>query len=622
MYKESLHDNHSTDGYISEDINDGDDVAILVEEPPTATPPPTKSDVATDGQAKEAVRSLPTVSIPMAKIVLDFQNTRRRLNQDEIDSLKASIKELGLLSAITVKKRCDGGYTLLAGFKRYEAMSQLGAENINAIMMDENTSEATMTEANIAENLIRSGLSLGESCSAIKRLLTVLEGDEEHKIEQISVRLSLTKKQITDRIILTNLFVDGLNAFDDGKISLKTAIVLAGCTEVQQKDFLSKLVKKQLTHEGLLAAIGKATAPLKLAKFDKTECQSCPSNSELQGSLFVDDADSQGDAKCQNIECFKKKSKDWFDGKKAEYEKEFGTVILVTQTDRSEINVISAKTLGDEQLSDCATCSNNVNLMQNKLTEQFGNITHEICNNKTCFSECATKYKASTAEAATENEKTPNKSSSKVEKTTQSTDVKTEKPAETNATLSRLGREALYTALANEQLKKGLSDPKDKMMLLALGLLNASSHTGNSLNKMVSMKDLSIEELLDEVSTVMGEFLQGAVKETGEGSMDRKKSNILIGLLKGKGELDKDIINSWTPDMLKHHTKGAIKQILMEAKFDTYLDEKQGKGAFSKLMGEKVDSLHKGIKDSGFDFTDFAPSVYIKHAKKVASSIN
>jgi ParB-like chromosome segregation protein Spo0J len=503
-------------------------------------------------------------------------------------------------------------------------MSQLGAESINAVVMDASTSEAIMTEANIAENLLRSGLSLGESCSAIKRLLTVLEGDEESKIEQISVRLSLTKKQITDRIILTNLLVHGLNAFDDGKITLKSAIVLAGCTEEQQKDFLSKLVKKQLTHEGLLAAIGKATAPLKLAKFDKTECQSCPSNSELQGSLFADETDSHGDGTCQNVTCFKQKSAEWFDGRKAEYEKEYGTIILVTQTDRTEINKISATALGEEQLNDCATCSNNVNLMQNKLNEQFGNVTQEICNNKTCFTECATKFKAATSETTPISEKTENKSQGKVEKNTQPTDKnkKTDVKKETNATLSRMGRESLYTALANEQLKKGFGGKEDKMMLLALGVLSASSYTSNSLEKMITMKDLSIDELLSEVSNVMGEFLQGALKETGEGSMDRKKSNILIGLLKGKADLDKDIVNSWKPEMLKHHTKGGIKQILVEAKFDAFFDEENGKGAFSKLMSGKLDDLHKGVKDSGFDFTHFAPAVYVKHAQKVASSIN
>ena len=65
-------------------------------------------------------------TIEMASIDLSFTNTRRKLLQADIDALKASIQSVGLLSAVTVKPIGNGKYALIAGFKRYEAMKQLG----------------------------------------------------------------------------------------------------------------------------------------------------------------------------------------------------------------------------------------------------------------------------------------------------------------------------------------------------------------------------------------------------------------------------------------------------------------------------------------------------------------
>ena len=181
-------------------------------------------------------------TLAMADIDLSFTNTRRKLLQADIDSLKASIQSVGLLSAVTVKPIGNGKYALIAGFKRFEAMTQLGKKHINAILLDENASEAHTTEANLAENFNRSGLPLADQCTAVKRLFTVLEGDDAAKAEIIAVRLNMTTKQVKDRLVLAALVEDAMIAFDDGKIALKTAIVLATLPDKQQTEHLAKLV--------------------------------------------------------------------------------------------------------------------------------------------------------------------------------------------------------------------------------------------------------------------------------------------------------------------------------------------------------------------------------------------
>jgi ParB family chromosome partitioning protein len=216
-------------------------------------------EVASDNNQNATTNTI--ITVPLDAIDTDFLNTRRRINQKEIDGLKLSINQVGLISALTVKSLQNGRYSLVAGFKRFEALTQLNAKTVNAVVLTCDQ-EANVLEANVAENMVRSGLSLGEQSSAVKRLITTLEGDEENKIDQISIRLSTSKKAVKDRLVLTALSESGLAAFDDGKISLKSAIILAGLAQAEQKETLDKMVAGTLSHEGLLEQIGKATIPL------------------------------------------------------------------------------------------------------------------------------------------------------------------------------------------------------------------------------------------------------------------------------------------------------------------------------------------------------------------------
>lgn len=565
------------------------------------------------------------ISIPLSTITTDFKNTRRKVNQADVEGLKCSIEQIGLISAITVRPMEEGQYQLVSGFNRIEALRQLGYRNVNAIVLND-VDEANVLEANIAENMVRKGLSLGEQSSAIKRLFTTLEGSEENKIDQISVRLNLSAKAVKDRLVLTALNEEGLAAFDEGKINLKSAIVLAGLTEQEQRDYLHKLTSGVLTHEGLLEAIGKATIPLSLAKFDLTDCQQCPSNSELQGSLFTDAA-SQCEASCQNPSCFKTKSKAWYDNRVVELEQEFGTIIPVSQVDRAEVNPISADVLGESQLSQCAACVNNVNLVQNKVGNTLGDVINNICNNKSCYTACAQTHSASqvTEQSANDDSVDDNAHQATTADTraTHQAPKKTKAKAQTSAgTLSKAAREQARSDIAAVQLAKGLSDPRDSAMLLFLAIERLTGENCRAdLIPMVESVSKDKEQLQAAINKMLLTYLTKSSKETGDMDSDRAIGNILIALLNGKGQLEEAIIQSWTPAHLKHATKAGVKATLVEAAFDKAYDEKKGKGAFNKLMSSKVDVIHKAIEAFAFDFTDFAPKAYCEYARKVAATI-
>lgn len=567
------------------------------------------------------------VTVPLDAIDTDFLNTRRRINQKEIDSLKLSINQVGLISALTVKSLQNGRYSLVAGFKRFEALTQLNAKTVNAVVLTSDQ-EANVLEANVAENMVRSGLSLGEQSSAVKRLITTLEGDEENKIDQISVRLSMTKKAVKDRLILTALSEEGLAAFDDGKIALKSAIILAGLPQAEQQENLDKMVSGTLTHDGLLEIIGKATIPLLLAKFDVTDCQKCPSNSQLQGSLFADPNEQSADANCQNPSCFKLKSKAWYDARLTDLTETYGTIIPVSQIDRDEINPISEQVLGETQITQCGGCANNVNLIQNKVGTTFGDVVNNICNNKTCFTECATAH-AETMKVASVQEQTPDDETQGTPLASEPNAPKPQVPkiekAEPtqSANLSKPARESARTALASIQLKSVLDDKRDIAMLSLLATLRLTkTDTNQDIAAMQKALDMDVDALVEYNNQLMRDYFKKAMKETGDGNYDRPIGNVLIGLLNAKNQTDKAIVASWTVEQLKHVTKAGIKAILIEAKFDTYYDENHKKGAFNALMNAKADDIHKALSTTDFDFTTFAPKAYFEYGRKVAQSVN
>lgn len=74
---------------------------------------------------------------------------RRSVNQETVQKLADSIREIGLINPITITKDC----TLISGAHRIEAFKLLGKTEITANFMDITGLKAELAE--IDENLIR-----------------------------------------------------------------------------------------------------------------------------------------------------------------------------------------------------------------------------------------------------------------------------------------------------------------------------------------------------------------------------------------------------------------------------------------------------------------------------------
>jgi ParB family chromosome partitioning protein len=94
---------------------------------------------------------------------------RTRFDDAALEELTLSIKEIGLLEPILVRKRALGGYEIVAGERRWRAAQRAGLHEVPVYVRE--LTEARAFEAALVENLQREDLNPLESARAFQRLV-------------------------------------------------------------------------------------------------------------------------------------------------------------------------------------------------------------------------------------------------------------------------------------------------------------------------------------------------------------------------------------------------------------------------------------------------------------------
>lgn len=124
----------------------------------------------------------------VADIVPNRYQPRTVFNDDRIDDLSQTIKTHGVIQAIVVRER-NGKYEIIAGERRWRAVTKLGWERIPAVIKEFNDSQTASIA--LIENLQREGLTSIEEATAYAKLLEI------HGLTQESLAQRLGKGQST-----------------------------------------------------------------------------------------------------------------------------------------------------------------------------------------------------------------------------------------------------------------------------------------------------------------------------------------------------------------------------------------------------------------------------------------
>lgn len=137
--------------------------------------------------------------IELSKIEANPFQPRTKFDDDTLKELAESIKEIGLIQPITLRKVADDKYQIIAGERRFRAAQLAGLESIPAYVRK--AKDDGMLEMALVENIQREDLDAIEIALSYQRLLEELEFTQE----ELSTRIGKKRSTIANYLRLLKL---------------------------------------------------------------------------------------------------------------------------------------------------------------------------------------------------------------------------------------------------------------------------------------------------------------------------------------------------------------------------------------------------------------------------------
>jgi len=152
---------------------------------------------ATDKNAAKLVGSI--VEIEIDSIVVNPFQPRSYFNEEALQELANSIKELGVIQPITVRKQPGNAFQIVSGERRYRASKLAGLTTIPAYIRLANDQE--MLEMAIVENIQRENLDPIEIALSYQRLIDEIKLTQD----EMAKRLGKSRSAVTNYLRLLKL---------------------------------------------------------------------------------------------------------------------------------------------------------------------------------------------------------------------------------------------------------------------------------------------------------------------------------------------------------------------------------------------------------------------------------
>ena len=245
-------------------------------------------------------------NIDLSMIVCNPFNPRKYRTDEDLEELKTSIVNFGIIQPVTVRLKNEA-YEIVCGERRYYASHLAGLSTIPALVKDYSDGEAM--EISILENLQRRDISPVEEAVSFGKLMEV----RGYSIEELVLKFGKTDKYIRSRLQLRNLIEDISELLVREEITLAIALELSRfCPDIQKDVFREHLQDDSYSWKKLPAKDFRRllengySMDLSNYEFDKCDCVNCKFNSSIY-DLFLD---GNGGI-CQNTECLRYKQAEY-----------------------------------------------------------------------------------------------------------------------------------------------------------------------------------------------------------------------------------------------------------------------------------------------------------------------
>lgn len=234
-----------------------------------------------------------TTTIALNKLTPWKGNVRKTGAADGIDELAASIVAHGQLQALVIREGKRGKYEIIAGRRRFLALSLLAKQGLiqpdHPVNCTLAANEADPSELSLAENVVRVAMHPADQFEAFSKLV-----DAGTSTADVAARFGVAEKLIAQRMKLGRLNPVILDAYRQGEIDLDIAQAFAISddqaaqervfTETPSWHLSAHAVRRALT-EGEVRATDKRVRFLSLPAYEAA-------GGDVRRDLFGDDSDA------------------------------------------------------------------------------------------------------------------------------------------------------------------------------------------------------------------------------------------------------------------------------------------------------------------------------------------
>ncbi|RMH40586.1 MAG: ParB/RepB/Spo0J family partition protein [Deltaproteobacteria bacterium] len=193
------------------------------------TPPPSKprpalgrglSALIPDAPSARDIARRDYLSAPIEDVHPAPDQPRRRFDDAALDELARSIAQHGIIQPLIVRQRPAGGYTLIAGERRWRAAQRAGLREVPVVI--QKVSDRDAFERALVENLQRADLNPIEEAEAYRRLAS----DYGYTQDQIAERVGKDRSTVANALRLLKLPPRVREAVESGALTMGHARAL------------------------------------------------------------------------------------------------------------------------------------------------------------------------------------------------------------------------------------------------------------------------------------------------------------------------------------------------------------------------------------------------------------
>ena len=219
------------------------------------------------GTEKVAVKTTPMTQmteIAISQIIPNPTQPRTQFDEEALKELSDSIKQLGIIQPITVKKQ-DENYIIISGERRWRASQLAGLTTLPAYIRE--VDDENLHAMALVENIQRQDLNAIEIALGMQRLIDECNLTQEAMAEKVGKKRST----VSNYMRLLSLPSEVQLALKEGLITMGHAKAIAGISEDRQLWALKKCIKKALSVRQMEELARKLSLPINADIEDEEE---------------------------------------------------------------------------------------------------------------------------------------------------------------------------------------------------------------------------------------------------------------------------------------------------------------------------------------------------------------